>query len=136
MALDQECQRRVVKKLSLEEDKKEEKFSQHNRISKLRKRSEFLDLRRNCKTYRGRSIISNYQFSNDQISKVGLTVTKRIGSSVVRNRIKRILRAIIQKNKEFFVKPLYLEIIAKKEILKCKFEVIEKDIKNILIKIS
>ena len=63
-------------------------------------------------------------------------MTKKIGSAVIRNRVKRILRAIIQNNKNLFEKPLYIEIIAKKEILKCKFEVIEKDIQNILMKIS
>ena len=47
MALDQECQRKVVKKLSPEEGKKEEKFFQHNKLDKLRKRSEFLGLRKN-----------------------------------------------------------------------------------------
>ena len=63
-----------------------------------------------------------------------MTVTKKIGSAVVRNRIKRVLRAVIQKNKNLFTKPINLEIIAKKEILKCKFEIVEKDIQNILIK--
>jgi ribonuclease P protein component len=136
MALDQECQRKVVKKLSQEEGKKEEKFSQHNKLDKLRKRSEFLGLRKKCSTFHGTTIISNYKISDTQPSKVGLTVTKKVGSAVVRNRIKRILRAAIHKHRNLFVTPLHLEIIAKKEILKFKFEVIEKDIKNIFKKIS
>ena len=49
------------------------------------------------------AIISNYKKSNNKISKIGLTVTKKIGSAVVRNKIKRILRAVIQKNKKKFL---------------------------------
>ena len=45
MVLDQECRRKVAKKSLLEEDKKEEKYSQPKIFSKLRKRSEFLNLR-------------------------------------------------------------------------------------------
>ena len=135
MVLGQECQHKVAKKSSPEEDKKEEKSSQLN-INKLRKRSEFLDLRKNCSTFHGIAIISNYKESNNKISKIGLTVTKKIGSAVIRSKIKRILRAVIQKNKKFFVTPIRLEIIAKKEFLKFKFEVIEKDLKDVLKKIS
>ncbi len=135
MVLGQECQHKVEKKSSSEEDKKEEKSFQLN-INKLKKRSEFLDLRKNCNTLHGIAIISNYKESNSKISKIGFTVTKKIGSAVVRNKIKRILRAAIQKNKKFFVTPILLEIIAKKEFLKFKFEVIEKDLKDVLKKIS
>ena len=135
MVLGQECQHKVVKKSLPEEDKKEEKSSQPS-INKLRKRSEFLDLRKNCYSFHGTAIIGNYKKSDNKISKIGLTVTKKIGSAVVRNRIKRILRAAIQKNKNFFLTPIYLEIIAKKEFLKFKFKVVENDIKHILKKIS
>ena len=82
MVLGQECQHKVAKKSSPEEDKKEEKSSQLN-INKLRKRSEFLDLRKNCSTFHGIAIISNYKESNNKISKIGLTVTKKIGSAVI-----------------------------------------------------
>ena len=136
MVLDQECQHKVVKKLSLEEGKKEEKSYQLNNLSKLRKRSEFLNLRKDCLTSHGKTVISNHQVSKSKTSKIGLTVTKKIGAAVIRNKVKRILRAIIQRNKNLFVKPIYLEIIAKKEILKCEFEEIEKDIQSILMKIS
>ena len=39
------------KKVILEEGKKEEKFSQHNKLDKLRKRSEFLVLEENVLPY-------------------------------------------------------------------------------------
>ena len=70
MVLDQECQRKVVKRLSLGEGKKEEKSYQLNDIDKLRKRSEFLDLRKNCITSHGKTIISNHQISKIKLQKL------------------------------------------------------------------
>ena len=81
MVLDPECQLKVAKKSFLEEGKKEEKSSQHNKIYTLKKRSEFLNLRRNCSTLHGKVTIGNYRFSSNKTSKVGLTVTKKIGSA-------------------------------------------------------
>ena len=66
------------KKSFLEEGKKEEKSSQHNKIYTLRKRSEFLNLRRNCSTSHGKVTIGNYKFSKTKLQKVGLTVTKKL----------------------------------------------------------
>ena len=87
MVLGQECQHKVVKKSLPEEDKKEEKSSQPS-INKLRKRSEFLDLRKNCYSFHGTAIIGNYKKSDNKISKIGLTVTKKIGNAVKRNYLK------------------------------------------------
>ena len=59
------------KKSSLEEDKKEEKSFLHNKIGRLRKRSEFLDLRKSCLTFHGKTVISNYQDSKIKPQRQG-----------------------------------------------------------------
>ena len=76
MVLDQECQRKVVKRLSQGEGKKEEKSYQLNDIDKLRKRSEFLDLRKNCITSHGKTIISNNDILTN--TKLGIYSSKMI----------------------------------------------------------
>ena len=56
MALNQECPRKVVKRLSQEEGKKKKKFSQRNKLDKLRKKDlNFLVLK--CSTFFGTTII-------------------------------------------------------------------------------
>ena len=136
MVSDQECQRKVVKKSSSEEDKKVGKYSQPNKFSSLKKRSDFLEHRKNCDTYFGKKVIINYKFSDGCEPKVGYTVTKKLGSAVVRNRIKRVLRAIVQRNLQLIRLGMCLEFIPKRRFQEFSFKDVENDFKNILKKIS
>ena len=115
MALDQECLPLVEKKCLLEEDKKEEKNSLLRNFSSLKKRSEFLYLRKVGKTVYGKYFIVNYNFSDNNHLRFGLTVSKKIGNSVIRNYVKRILREIIRKNLNKIPNKLNIEIIPKKK---------------------
>ena len=65
MDSDPECLRQVEKKYSSEEGKKGEKSSLPNRSNRLKKREEFLDLRNNCVTLHGRTVIINIRKNNE-----------------------------------------------------------------------
>ncbi len=132
MALDQECLPPVGKKCLQEEDKKAEKNSLLNKFSSLKKRSQFLDVRKVGKTIYGKYFIVNYNISKNDYSSFGLTVSKKIGGSVVRNYLKRILREIVRKNLQIIPNNLNIEIIPKKGIEKKKFQILEHDLVNIL----
>ena len=67
------------------------------------------------------------RFKN-QTTKTGLTVTKKIESAVQKQKLKNF-KAILEKNKNLLRKPIYFELIAKKEIIKCKYEVMRKTLK-------
>ena len=82
MALDQECPRKVVKSYH-QKRQKEEKFSQRNKLDKLRKRSEFLGLRKKCSTFFGTTIISNYKISDTSLQS-WTNRYKKVGSAVVK----------------------------------------------------
>ena len=50
------------------------------------------------------------------VNRIGLTVTKKLGTAVVRNRVKRIIRAALQGvEKEFPIKKGYLIVIAARQ---------------------
>lgn len=70
------------------------------RVSTLRKRSEFLRLRAG-KRYSAKSFILETKASeadeNRDFSRVGYTVTKKVGNAVVRNRIRRRLREAVSR---------------------------------------
>ena len=132
MALDQECPPPVEKKCLLEEGKKAEKSSLLSNFSSLKTRSEFLYIRKMGKTTQGKYFIVNYNFSNTGHFKFGLTISKKIGSSVVRNYLKRILREILRKNLTIISNNINIEIIPKKGIEKKKFHVLEYDLTKIL----
>ena len=75
MVLDLGCRQMVVKKSSITEDKKEEKFCQPKKANKLKKRSDFLKLRSICKKIHGNFVILNFSKSKGE-TKYGITVSK------------------------------------------------------------
>ena len=133
MDLDPECQHQVEKKYSSEEDKKVEKLYLPDKSNRLKKRSEFINLRNRCSTLHGKLVIINID-KNSNFKKYGLTVSKKIGNAVKRNYLKRIFRSIMINNWKTIKNSVSFEIIPKKKILNHSFAEIEKDIKETLKK--
>jgi len=137
MALDQECLHPEGKKSLREEDKKEEKQSQPKTCHVLKKRAEFLDIRKKGKTIYAQYFIINYFLSSQSGFYFGLTVSRKIGNAVKRNYLKRIIRSIVANNLNSMPKNTKLEIIPKKQIGKKKYSELEKDfldtVKNLVI---
>jgi ribonuclease P protein component len=59
--------------------------------------------------------------------RLGLTVTKRVGKAVERNRVKRIFREIFRKNKERINKNIDIVVHAKPEVVNKSYMEIEKE---------
>ena len=134
MALDHGWHRQAGKKSSQEEDKKEEKNFLPDTFSSLKKRSEFLLIRKKGRSIHSKFFIINYSYTDKDDLRVGFTVSKKIGNAVTRNYLKRIFRSIIRNNWKSIKESISFEIIPKKKILNHSFTEIEKDIKQILNK--
>ena len=68
---------------------------------------------------------------DDNTKKFGIAVGKKIGNAVVRNKIKRQLRNIVDENLNVFPNGYNYIIICKKEILELSF----KEMNDYLIKL-
>ena len=136
MALDLECRHQVEEKYLSEEGKKVEINSQPKNINKLKKRIDFLNVRKTGSSIQGKFVIINFLNQNQILSRIGLTVSKKLGNSVKRNYIKRILRAILINNPSQIPKNFDLEIIPKKILIKSNYDNIQQDILNLLKKIN
>ncbi|MBI1745014.1 MAG: ribonuclease P protein component [Acidobacteria bacterium] len=68
-----------------------------------------------------------YGIQTDQdVPRLGLTVSRKIGNAVQRNRIKRIFREIFRKHAPWFVKgPIDLVINAKRSINEVSYQTLE-----------
>ena len=135
MALGQEWQRLVEKKSLLEEDKKEERNSQLKRILSLKKRSDFLFVRKYGESIRSKHFIVNYLIPLEPKVEMGITVSRKIGNAVKRNYIKRVIRSIIRNNSNKIPNNLIFEIIPKKKIESISFFDLEKDFLDFIKKV-
>ena len=75
-----------------------------------------------------------YKDKEDNIPKFGLAVSKSIGKAVVRNKIKRQLRVIIDNNKKLFQNNRNYIIMVRKDILNISFQDMEKQLINLMQK--
>jgi len=75
-----------------------------------------------------------YQKKEEELKNFGIAVGTKVGKAVVRNKIKRQMRNIIDKNYNLFPNFHNYIIICKKEILNLSFQEIEKELINLIIK--
>jgi len=90
-----------------------ETFSPQERI---RKKSDFLFLYKNGKRYQGKYFNLIYFPNNLNLSRMAVIVSKKIGNAVKRNKIKRWMRDLFRRNKDFLKVHLDMLIIIKKDI--------------------
>ena len=106
------------------------------RVPTLKKRSDFLRLR-SGKRYSTKSLVleakSQDEICEKETTRVGYTVTKRVGNAVVRNRIKRRLRNVVAQVFPLKSMPRHdYVIIGKHAALTRNFASIQKDLEQAL----
>lgn len=83
---------------------------------RLKKRRQFLRVQsRGKKIWGTRFIFMILPGATDQ-SRLGITVSKKVGNAVVRNRIKRWVREVFRQHPQLFVKPIDLVVTAKRGV--------------------
>lgn len=80
---------------------------------RLRKRREFVDLSRRGKSVSDRYFILSFQPNGRDRSRLGITVTKKVGNAVIRNRLKRIVREFFRHNRSRINGSLDINVIVK-----------------------
>jgi ribonuclease P protein component len=89
-------------------------FPKHYR---LRKRCEFEYLKNNGVRIQNDLFFLNYAHnSTSHASRLGITITKKTGNAVVRNRIKRLVRETFRKNRHILIQNYDLNVIAKRQV--------------------
>lgn len=75
-------------------------------------------------------VIYNKEKENNK--RFGIAVSKKTGHAVVRNRLKRVTRMILETNKNMFKNNNDYIIIVKSNAVDIPYEALEKDILNII----
>ena len=106
--------RRTVRGRSVEETWTRLRFL-FTKADRILKRSEFLRLSRSDKAFHSRYFIVSICGGRLDRTRLGITVTKKVGNAVVRNRIKRLCREFFRLNKHTMTGCWDINIIAKKQ---------------------
>jgi len=85
-----------------------------SRRERLLKRKDFVNLNRAERRYLTEHFTVIFKENGLDISRLGITVSKRVGKAVKRNRIKRLLREFFRLNKQIFPKGFDVIFVANK----------------------
>jgi len=107
-----------------------------NKLHTVKKNYEFSNIIHNSKYVKNRSYIIYYKKNNLDHYRFGISVSKKLGNSVIRNKYKRQLRNIIDKYKKNYQIPLDYIIIIKNGYIDLDFESKDKDFVFLINKIN
>lgn len=99
---------------------------------RLRSNEDFKKVYRNGKNYWNRNIVSYVMKNKLDYTRIGFSVTKKIGNSVVRNRVKRRMREICRLNFNNIKDGYDIILIPKKNVVDIGYNELESAILHIL----
>lgn len=104
---------------------------------RLKKRQDFVNVANQGQKIISSGLILQFLKVNDPDAlKVGFTATKKLGNAVVRNRVKRRLRVIVQKQFSQAKRGYYYVLIGRSGTLVRKFADLEKDLADALKRVK
>ncbi len=74
----------------------------YDKSGRLRRRAEFISLSLSASKYYTPHFLILRANLDNSVPRIGITVKKKIGNAVCRNRIKRLIREFFRNNKELF----------------------------------
>ena len=92
---------------------------------------EYTDIINTNKCKRNKYFSVYYRKNNDK-NKYGITIPKKTGTAVIRNKIKRSVKNILDNNKNIVQKNYDYVIIVKKGIIDLTYQEMEKELLKLL----
>lgn len=89
---------------------------------RLRKRCEFLEVQRHGRRLPSDSFVILALAHPGLPTRVGITVSKKVGGAVVRNRIKRIVREAIRRSRDILPEGYEIVVVARRESADLTYE--------------
>ena len=103
---------------------------------RLLKRSDFLRLSRYGKRIQNRYFIVYISKNDLKRCRLGITVTRKVGKAVTRNRIKRLAREYFRQNRHLIKDHWDISLIAKRESIEVPNHTLLSALENIFVRIA
>lgn len=95
---------------------------------RLKKKYEFKKVYKLGNSYADRYLVMYLLPSNQEYNRLGVSVSKKVGKSVIRNRVKRLIKEAFRKNTDKLDKGFDIVIIARARSIKACYDDIKKSI--------
>lgn len=102
------------------------------KTERLKKNYEFARIYRRGRFFPGKYLVLYILKNNMEINRLGVSVSKKIGKSVTRNRVKRLIRESYRYYEPFITGGLDIVITARKVETEYRFADILKELKYLL----
>jgi ribonuclease P protein component len=83
-----------------------------SRIRRICRSSEYRRIRQEGKRYQATHFLVIASPGGD-VSRLGITVSRKVGNAVCRNRLKRWIRELFRRNQQYFGRAIDISIVAK-----------------------
>jgi ribonuclease P protein component len=108
-------------------------FKKEDRILK---RSEFLELAQSGRKLQNDGFIAIFKPGRFNSSRLGITITRKVGKAAQRNRIKRLVREYFRLNRQHLNQNWDINIVAKKKAADLSSEKVDSFLQDLFEKIS
>jgi ribonuclease P protein component len=100
---------------------------------RLRKNEQYQDVFQNGKSFANRYLVLYYK-PQDEVTEfhVGLSVSKKVGNAVIRNRVKRLIRAVISELSEQISEGFDMIFVARPQAAELDYHLMKKNIIHVL----
>jgi ribonuclease P protein component len=102
------------------------------KTARLLKRAEFLELSRTGAKFHSANFVVISSAGNGRESRLGVTVSAKVGNSVVRNRIKRRVREFFRRRRAVLPPSVDILVIARKSAASLVGNSIENELEKIV----
>ena len=95
------------------------------RFPSIKKNSDFQIVYRTGKSYANRQLVMYVKKTENPISRIGVSVSKKVGNSVVRHHLARLIRESFRLNKEGLKTGLDIVVVARAAAKESDYKTIE-----------
>lgn len=96
-----------------------------NSLETLKKNNEFQNVYKNGKSFANKYLVMYIVGNNLEKNRIGISVSKKVGNSVVRHRITRLIKEVYRSNSNILENNIDMVIIARANVKEKKYKDIE-----------
>ena len=93
---------------------------------------QFEDIIKTGNCFKNKYFVVHEKNNELKYDRFGISVSKKLGNAVFRNRYKRIIRSILDNYKKLYINNKDYIIILRKEAIDCDYELLEKQLISLI----